>query len=355
MLIILTIPFGHFRFLRCQWYLFEWKQRGFIMEEDQGLDPYKHLKIAPNHDGTITRLRVDPPTSPASDPNLPISVLTKDIIIIPEFNVSARIFVPRKALDNSSPKLPLILYFHGGGFILFSAASSMFHDFCINMANDVQAIVLSLDYRLAPDHRLPAAYDDAMQALHWIQTNHDDWLGKYADLSSSYLMGSSSGANIAYHAGLRVVAESEGYDEPLKIRGLILVQPFVGGMERRGSELRLVNDPVLPLCVTDLMWELSLPVGSNRDHEYCNPMAGRDDEEKKKKMQKMRVLGWRVMVIGCEGDPLVDRQKEMVTWMEENGVKVEVSFEDGYNHGAELRNALKQKELFSKTKTFVGS
>ncbi|KAI9078197.1 hypothetical protein K1719_039811 [Acacia pycnantha] len=162
-------------------------------EEDQSLDPYKHLKLVCNHDGTITRLRVDPPTSP--DPSLPISVLTKDIMISPEFNVYVRIFLPRKALDNSSPKLllPLILYFHGGGFILFSAASSMFHDFCVNMADAVQAIVVSLEYRLAPEHRLPAAYDDAMQALHWIKTNQDDWLKEYADYSSCYLMGSSAG------------------------------------------------------------------------------------------------------------------------------------------------------------------
>ncbi|KAK4280446.1 hypothetical protein QN277_012071 [Acacia crassicarpa] len=323
-------------------------------EKHQSLDPYKHLKLVSNNDGTITRLRVDPPTSPASDPSLPISVLTKDIMISPQFNVYVRIFLPRKALDNSSPKLllPLILYFHGGGFILFSAASSMFHDFCVNMTGAVQAIVVSLEYRLAPEHRLPAAYDDAMEALHWIKTNQDDWLKEYADYSSCYLMGSSSGANIVYHTALRVAAGSESC-EPLKIRGLILVQPFVGGMERCGSELRLVNDPVLPLCVTDLMWELSLPVGSNRDHEYCNPTAGRNDE--KKKMEKMRGFGWRVMMVGVGGDPLVDRQKEMVTWLEENGVRVEASFEAGYNHGVELRNPVKQKELFSKIKTFVAS
>lgn len=79
------------------------------------------------------------------------------------------------------------------------------------------------------------------------------------------------------------------------------------------------------------------------------------DDEKRVVREKMREIGWRVIVIGFEGDPLVDRQKEMVTWMEENGVKVEGSFEEGYNHGVELRNPVKQKELFSKIKTFVGS
>ncbi|MQK22077.1 hypothetical protein EI013_27305, partial [Escherichia coli] len=120
---------------------------------------------------------------------------------------------------------------------------------------------------------LPAAYDDAMETLHWIKSNKDEWLTQYADYSNCYLMGNSAGANIAYHIGLGV-AEKPGDIEPLKIRGLILRQPFFGGTKRTESELRLENDPVIPLCATDLMWELSLPIGADRDHEYCNLRAG---------------------------------------------------------------------------------
>ncbi|EXB80093.1 Carboxylesterase 1 [Morus notabilis] len=64
-----------------------------------------------------------------------------------------------------SKKLPLIVYYHGGGFIFLITASSINHDFCSKMAANLTAAVVSVDYRLAPMHRLPAAYDDAVEAL----------------------------------------------------------------------------------------------------------------------------------------------------------------------------------------------
>ena len=98
-----------------------------------------------------------------------------------------RIFLPKQAPDNTFPsKLPLIVYFHGGGFIRYSASPTVFHDFCANIAIDVNAIIVSVDYRLAPEHRLPAAYDDAVETLHLIKTDQDEWLTKYADFSDTY-------------------------------------------------------------------------------------------------------------------------------------------------------------------------
>ena len=150
----------------------------------------------------------------------------------------------------------------------------MFHDFCSNIAIDVNAIIVSVDYRLAPEHRLPAAYDDAVETLHLITTNQDEWLTKYADFSNTFIMGTSAGGNVAYHAGLRVASEVENLQLLILIKGLILHQPFFGATQRTESELRLVSDPVLPLFVNDLMWELSLPIGVDRDHEYCNSTVG---------------------------------------------------------------------------------
>ena len=154
------------------------------------------------------------------------------------------------------------------------------------MANDAEAVVASVKYRLAPEHRLPAAYDDAMEALHWIKTSTEEWLRRYVDYSNRYVMGNSAGATIAYHAGLRAAVEVD-HLEPLKIRGLILRQAYFGGTNRTGSELRLVDDPVFPLCVNDLCWELALPVGVDRDHEYSNPTTGNGPE----KLEKMREVG----------------------------------------------------------------
>lgn len=160
------------------------------------VDPYHHLQIAPNPDDTTTRLGDYPNSPPTRDSNLPTPVLSKDITINQSNNTWVRWFLPRHVLDQSpSPaatpttttKLPLVVFYHGRGFILLSAGSTIFHDPCLNLATDVPVVIASVEYRLGPEHRLPAAYDNAMEALHWIKK--DDWLADYADLSNCFLMG----------------------------------------------------------------------------------------------------------------------------------------------------------------------
>ncbi|KAL9409569.1 hypothetical protein AB3S75_047891 [Citrus x aurantiifolia] len=214
-----------------------------IARSHSTIDPYKHLQIVVNPDGTITRSLISPSTEATPDPvNDDAVVLSKDVTVNQSKNTWVRIFVRRQALDSpSSTKLPLIVDFHGGGFIFFSAASSLSHEFCSNVAVELPAIVVSVDYRLAPEHRLPAAYDDAMDALQWIKNTQDDWLMKLADFDNCFFMGSSAGGNIAYHAGLRATAQVNNL-LPLKIKGLLLLFPFFGAIKRTASELRLVND-----------------------------------------------------------------------------------------------------------------
>ncbi|XWS27535.1 hypothetical protein CRYUN_Cryun26dG0124100 [Craigia yunnanensis] len=277
-------------------------------------DPYQYLQISLNPDGTLTRSSgAFPRTSTTPHSNISTAtVLSKDILINQANNSWARIFLPKQVLVDpiSANKLPLLVYFHGGGFILGSPDLTMFHEFCSNIASELPVIVLSASYRLAPEHRLPAAYDAGIEALHWIKTIQDDWLRDYADYSNCFLMGSSAGGNMAYHVGLRAAQEIDNLS-PLTIRGLILHQPFFGGVQRTESELRLVNDLFFPPCVSDLMWELSLPIGVDCDHMYCNPTVGGDFITISEKIQR---LGWRVLVTGCDGDQMIDRQMELVKW-----------------------------------------
>lgn len=164
-------------------------------------------------------------------------------------------------------------------------------------------------------------------------------------------MGNSAGGNIVYHAGLREAVDRDRL-KPLIIRGLILVQPFFGGTERCESEKRLDNDAVLPPVSCDLLWELSLPVGVDRDHEYCNPTVGDGPDEK---LKNVKDGGWRVLVTGCDGDPLVDRHVAVVKSMKEMGVDVEDYFVEGGSHGIEVRDLVKQKSLFEVVKKFIAS
>ncbi|EEF51477.1 carboxylesterase 1 [Ricinus communis] len=307
--------------------------------------------IMSNPDGTYTRLLQVPSVPAAPDPNTSTSpVLTKDIPINPTNQTWLRVYLPRQALDSyvtATNKLPLIVYYHGGGFVFLSAASSLTHDFCSLMVEKINAVVISVDYRLAPEDRLPAAYEDAIEALHCIKTSQEDWLNEFADLSNCFLMGTSAGGNIAYHAGLRACEQIQDL-YPLKIKGLILHHPYFGGSERTGSELKLVKDPILPLSGNDLMWELSLPVGADREHEYCNPVSGIGSNM----CELIRVVGFRVLVTGCYGDPLIDRQVKFAKMLEENGVRMMAHLGEG-SHGVELIDPSKAESLFLVVKDFM--
>ncbi|KAJ4716951.1 Alpha/beta hydrolase-3, partial [Melia azedarach] len=223
------------------------------------------------------------PTKPNADMNFPITgatadpdehtvALSKDVTLNQINNTWVRIFLPRETVDSSSSscsnKLPLIVYFHGGGFTVLSPATKMNHEFCSELSAQLSCVIISVAYRLAPDHRLPAAYDDAMEALHWIKTTQEEWLQKYADFSSSFMLGDSAGGNIAYHAGLRAACEVHNL-LPLNIRGLILFKPFFGGVKRTESELRRRVKAVRAIQVVGMEdngeWRLYGPIGGPSD------------------------------------------------------------------------------------------
>ncbi|XP_059311098.1 carboxylesterase 1-like [Lycium ferocissimum] len=317
---------------------------------DPNVDPYGYLGIIRNTDGSITRPQNSPTRPFATTTSDHSSVFTKDLIINATKNTWARIIIPREVL-NSKNKLPLIVYFHGGGFVLAANVDTpILQSFYATLVAEIPAIIVSVDYRYAPENRLPAAYDDCMESLHWIKNTSDELLTKYADFSKCFLTGTSAGGNITYHVGLRVAGGGE-YLKPLEIKGLLLHHAFFGGNERTKSELRLACDKMLSLNVSDIMWELALPIGSDRDHPYCNPMV--EIRSNGNLFDQVKLQGLKILVIGCDGDPLIDRQIEISKMLKEKGVQVVDSFSEGGFHGCEFLDDMKLKELALVVKEFV--
>ncbi|HEY3723351.1 MAG TPA: alpha/beta hydrolase [Acidimicrobiia bacterium] len=105
----------------------------------------------------------------------------------PAGEIPVRIYRP----EGGAPK-PIVVYYHGGGWVIGGLET---HDHgCRALANSADAVVVSVDYRLAPEYRFPAPLDDARAALGWV-AEHTEELG--GDASRIAVAGDSAGGNLA--------------------------------------------------------------------------------------------------------------------------------------------------------------
>ncbi|TVU05548.1 hypothetical protein EJB05_48714, partial [Eragrostis curvula] len=228
-------------------------------------------------------------------------VASRDVTISP--NVSARLYLPRSAGggDGDAPakKLPVLVYYHGGGFCLGSAFNPTFHAYFNSFAALANVLVVSVEYRLAPEHPVPAAYADSWEALAWVVSHagdaggeKDPWIAGHADFSRLYLGGESAGSNIAHHVAMRAGAEGLGAE----IRGLVMIHPyFLGTNKVPSDELDAAARESL-----GSLWRVMCPATSGEDDPLINPLVDG--------APALEALACgRVLVCVGEGDVLRDR------------------------------------------------
>ncbi|CAK9159413.1 unnamed protein product [Ilex paraguariensis] len=278
-------------------------------------------------DGRVERL-VGNDVVPASvDPNT--GVQSKDIIISPEIGVGARLFLPKNA--DPHRKLPLVVYFHGGGFVIESAFSPTFYNYLNSLVAEANVVVVAVDYRLAPEHPLPIAYEDSWVGLKWVASHvkgdgQESWLKDYVDFERVFFGGDSAGGNIAHNMAMRV--GSEKFDG-ISIVGLFLIHPFFWGEEPIGNECADIK--IAAKAYADNLWRFVNPstVGSN--DPFLNPATN----------PNLSSLGCtRVLVFVAEEDLVKDRGWYYKEVLAKSGWKgnVEVMEAKGENHVFHLLN-----------------
>jgi acetyl esterase len=149
------------------------------------------------------------PESRAFIPGLPNMVELREVKIAP--SLSVRLYLPSQAKS-----LPVLVYLHGGGWV---AGSVETHDpFCRLLSEAAVMIVVSVEYRLAPEHPYPAALDDALIAVEWAANHAAEWGGNAEKL---LIGGDSAGANLAAVTANRLCAETEAHG----LSALMLLYP----------------------------------------------------------------------------------------------------------------------------------
>jgi acetyl esterase/lipase len=226
----------------------------------------------------------------------------------PGGDLPVRIYVPT---TDPGPR-PGLVYFHGGGWVIGDLDT---HDStCRWLAEGSGATVVSVDYRLAPEHRFPAAADDALAALRWVADH-----GAEIDVDPARLAvgGDSAGGNLA------AVVAREACAAGLELRFQLLVYPVCDGTMARPSMDE--NAEGYFLTRESMAWFWGHYMG---DHDWTDPRAS------PLHAPDAALAGLApALVVTAEYDPLRDEGEAYAARLAAAGVEVTATRYDGVIHG----------------------
>ena len=208
---------------------------------------------------------------------------------------------------------PLMVFFHGSGFVVCSLDT---HDgMCRNLCAGTGCVVVSVDYRLAPEAKFPAAPDDCLAATRWAAQNAAA-LG--ADPGSVFVAGDSAGGNLAAVTALRI--RDEGGP---KLLGQLLIYP-VADYYDPGTPSMTENADGYGLTRAGMIWFW--------DHYLADTSHGADPHASPLRATTLSGLP-PALVVTAEYDPLRDEGEYYADRLSEAGVPTVAERWDGMNHG----------------------
>jgi acetyl esterase len=229
----------------------------------------------------------------------------------PAGSIPARVYTPTR-LRKAGGLAPGLVFFHGGGWVIGDLDS---HDVvCRKLADEGELMVVSVDYRLAPEHKFPAAVDDAIASTKWIAEN-----AKQFGIDASRLMvgGDSAGGNLA-----AVVAISARDGNGPDIAGQLLIYPAIDFAMTHPSH----KEPETSILLTHsvIRWF--------RDH-YLSGAADVHDWRASPARAKTLIGLPPAYVLTAGADPLRDEGDEYARRLKEAGVAVTHRTFPGQFHG----------------------
>jgi acetyl esterase len=223
-------------------------------------------------------------------------------------DVPARVYRP----ETPGPH-PTIVFLHGGGFVIGDLDTH--DDHARLLCRDVDAVVLSVDYRLAPEAPFPAGFEDCLAAALWA-VEHADQLG--GDASRMAVAGDSAGGNLS--AAVAVAAKDRG----IPLAAQLLLYPSVDFTEADDYPSRVDNAEGYFLTAADMAWF--------RDHYMQDP--GRKSDPYASVLRAPDLSGLPPAVVAtAEYDPLRDEGEAYAAALEKAGVPVVARRFDGLIHG----------------------
>ncbi len=277
-----------------------------LVDEELKLPPIQTLPVDVVRQGSIKRWDGFVPQGPQPD--------VRELVVKTRAgDLRARLYTPP-----GRKRHPLVMFFHGGGFVICTLET---HDnLCRELSMGSQCAILSVDYRLAPEHRFPAAPDDCYDATLWAAANAP---ALDVDLSRLVIAGDSAGGNLAAVTVLRL--RDEGGPKPA---AQLLIYPVTDYHLGTPSYEAFTQGYGLTRDGMRWFWEHYIPDPAQAAHWMASPLRAAD-------LSRLP----QTLVITAEYDVLRDEGEAYAEKMRKAGVAVALKRYSGMNHGFVMKTA----------------